>query len=140
MLQRAGRFLRSCSGDGLCARGLPRPEALRQELQDAIISGYKGFLSSNDPGERLNLFDTFRVLCPVREGPYGVKAMNRLIQDILAASGLLEPAGLHYSGRPILVTENDYSCASSTAIPGPSRGMKAASSAPASTTRTAWSG
>ncbi len=102
-------ILRSCSGDGLCARGLPRPEALRQELQDAIISGYKGFLSSNDPGERLNLFDTFRVLCPVREGPYGVKAMNRLIQDILAASGLLEPAGLHYSGRPILVTENDYS-------------------------------
>jgi len=101
-------ILTSRTSEGICARGLPHPDKLKSELKNAILSGYGPFLSTDDPLARLELFGSFRVLCPVREGPYGVKAMNRIIESILAEAGLLEPAGLHYRGRPVLVMENDY--------------------------------
>jgi len=51
----------------------------------------------------LEAFADFQVLCAVREGPSGVKALNKAIADSL---------GLHmegwYEGRPVMVTRNDY--------------------------------
>ena len=101
-------ILRSGTGDELTGRDLPRPNELEAELHDVIVSGYRGCLAVKDPLERLCLFEAFRVLCPVREGPYGVRIMNRMVERILAEEGLLEPDGQFYSGRPVLVTQNDY--------------------------------
>ncbi len=48
-----------------------------------------------------------RVVCAHREGPYGVRHYNRLIEGLLATQGVpvYEP---WYVGRPVLVTTNDY--------------------------------
>ena len=81
---------------------------LRERLQEVITRGYGRYLALDDIRERFSLFESFRILSPVREGPYGVRAMNRLAEDILHEAGLLEPGGLHYHGRPVLITQNDY--------------------------------
>ncbi len=77
-------------------------------LEPVVLEGYAPFLEETDAAVRLTLFGGFRVLCALREGPYGVSGLNRLIEKALAASGLIRPSGLHYHGRPVLVTANDY--------------------------------
>ncbi len=56
----------------------------------------------------LDAFDTFRVLCAVREGDWGVESLNRAIAGRLVAEGSLAAGGDWYEGRPVIVTRNDY--------------------------------
>jgi exodeoxyribonuclease V alpha subunit len=57
----------------------------------------------------LQQFDAFRVLCAVREGPWGVVGLNAAIEQALLARGLLSRRGEWYAGRPVMVTRNDPS-------------------------------
>jgi len=79
--------------------------AIEAEARD-WLAGYRG---TEDPVEAMRRFNGFRVLCAVREGPWGVTALNALAERALARLGGLAPADGHYPGRPILVTQNDYS-------------------------------
>ncbi|CDW94096.1 MULTISPECIES: exodeoxyribonuclease V subunit alpha [unclassified Thiomonas] len=56
----------------------------------------------------LQAFDQCRVLCAVREGPWGVQALNEAIAARLDALGLLHGRGAWYAGRPVMVTRNDH--------------------------------
>lgn len=51
----------------------------------------------------LQAFARFQVLCAVREGPWGVQALNQRI-----ATSLGFTAQGWYAGRPVMVTRNDY--------------------------------
>ena len=51
----------------------------------------------------LQAFAKFQVLCVVREGPWGVEALNRRIATSLGFA----PEGW-YAGRPVMVIRNDY--------------------------------
>ncbi|WP_051304822.1 exodeoxyribonuclease V subunit alpha [Chitinilyticum litopenaei] len=57
-------------------------------------------------------FDDCRVLCALRQGPWGVSGLNTRIAGWLQDAGLLKlPAQAHnqwYAGRPVLVQANDY--------------------------------
>ncbi|MDP2004109.1 MAG: exodeoxyribonuclease V subunit alpha [Rubrivivax sp.] len=55
----------------------------------------------------LTLFDGLRVLCAVRDGPWGVSGLNGAIERALTSCGLLQRRGEWYEGRPIMVTRND---------------------------------
>jgi exodeoxyribonuclease V alpha subunit len=74
-----------------------------------------GALGSSDAAAQLRLLTQFRFLCAHRRGPWGVEEINALVQSELGAAGLLRGGlggandGEWYEGRPILVTENDYS-------------------------------
>ena len=57
----------------------------------------------------LRQFDSFRVLCAVREGPWGVTGLNTAIEGMLADKGLLQRRSDWYEGRPVMVTRNDTS-------------------------------
>lgn len=57
----------------------------------------------------LDAFDRFRVLCAVREGPWGVSGLNQAIEAALARQGLLRRVGEWYEGRPVMITRNDPS-------------------------------
>ena len=59
-------------------------------------------------GRVLQAFDRCRVLCAVREGPWGVNALNEAIAARLDALGLLRCRGTWYAGRAVLVTRNDH--------------------------------
>ena len=53
-------------------------------------------------------FDTFRILCAVREGEWGVAGINQAIEQRLEKEGLIRRRGEWYTGRPVLVSRNDY--------------------------------
>ncbi len=55
----------------------------------------------------LRAFDRFRILCAVHDGPWGDRDLNRAVQRALAQTGLLNPAGEWFVGRPVMVTRND---------------------------------
>jgi exodeoxyribonuclease V alpha subunit len=51
----------------------------------------------------LQALGRFQVLCALREGPWGVQTLNRLIGQALGV-----PVDAWASGRPVMVTRNDY--------------------------------
>lgn len=58
----------------------------------------------------LRSFEGFRVLSALREGPWGVAGLNKVIEQALAHAGLIRPGSLGggwYEGRPVMVTRND---------------------------------
>ncbi len=56
----------------------------------------------------LAALDRFRVLTPLRQGPWGVEALNERVLDILARRRLLRPRGRWFHGRPLMILRNDY--------------------------------
>ena len=89
-------------------RDLPRPAGLPYILKDTIIRGFRDYLEGRDTPEIFRRFDGFRILCAIREGPYGVVALNTLVEQILKKEKLIETGKRWYAGRPFLITRNDY--------------------------------
>ena len=71
-----------------------------------LQSKYLSFQSN--PHKALMALNTFRILCAVRKGPFGVERLNRLIAEILASKGLIQTNRRWYHGRPIMITKNDH--------------------------------
>jgi len=87
---------------------LPAPGSLTRDIKSAILNGFKNYLQESDPVKTLDMLDRFRVLCALREGPYGVISINKTIERILSSENLIKPDSLWYSGRPVMVTRNNY--------------------------------
>jgi len=88
------------------------PARLFVELSDIIsdrLSNHGLFdFNRGDPLEALARLNRFRILCAVRNGPFGVMEINRFVRNALARNGLIEPVGDFYRGKPIMITKNDY--------------------------------
>lgn len=89
-------------------RDVPKPAGLKKSIMDAVVEGYSTYLAAGTVAEALRHFNTFRVLCALNQGPYGVAGLNALIEEILAEKGLIDPQQRWYRGRPVLITINDY--------------------------------
>jgi exodeoxyribonuclease V alpha subunit len=90
-------------------RDLPRPNAFAQGIKNVVVQGFGDYLrAGDDPLEIFRLFERFRILCALREGPYGVAAVNLLVERILKEEKLIVPGKKWYPGRPVLITSNDY--------------------------------
>lgn len=89
-------------------RDLPRPGELPRMLKDTIERGFRDYLEGRDAPEVFQRFDGFRILCAIREGPYGVMALNTLVEQVLKKEKLIETDRRWYPGRPLLITRNDY--------------------------------
>lgn len=77
-------------------------------LEPAVIEGYGRMLEGESPAEILEAFGRFRILSPLREGNFGVRRINMVVEEILSRRGVIQPFGEWYHGRGILVTENDH--------------------------------
>jgi len=96
--------------------------AQQQQVLQLAQSGYGAYLDVLNTGIRagfntnreewvrqvLQRFESFRILCAVRDGEWGVSGLNEAIAHRLAQAGLLRPGGDWYVGRPVMVTRNDY--------------------------------
>jgi exodeoxyribonuclease V alpha subunit len=87
---------------------VPGPGRLAQALSPIVIDRYSRYLGEKNPAKALALFDSFRILCAVRQGPYGVAAINAAIELILGMAGRIAPGAQWYPGRPVMVLGNDY--------------------------------
>jgi exodeoxyribonuclease V alpha subunit len=96
-------------GDGdLSWSPLPGPKTLAGTLRGRARGPYEAASGASSPAAALEGFDGFRILCALREGPYGARAANGLVERTLVAEGQIRPGVTWYPGRPILVTRNDY--------------------------------
>ncbi|TVR70049.1 MAG: exodeoxyribonuclease V subunit alpha, partial [Spirochaetaceae bacterium] len=56
----------------------------------------------------LRRYNRYRLLCVLREGPWGVIRINEAVRAALERDGLVPPGQEWYPGRPVMVTRNDY--------------------------------
>ena len=87
---------------------LPEKDALSPMLHETVVQGYRPFLTTEAPMEALRLFEQFRLLCALRQGPYGVSGLNVLVERLLGDANLIHPTRRWYRGRPVMITRNDY--------------------------------
>lgn len=90
-------------------RDLTKIQIRLDTLRDVVLGGFRDYFREENPLEVFRAFERFRFLCALREGPYGVHAMNRAVERVLRQEGFIRPGRReHYAGRPVLVTRNDY--------------------------------
>jgi len=119
-IARLGRAVTAGAADGTLAlldqegagdigwRSLPGAAGLAAALKDRVIDGFREYLACSEPNEALARFDRFRIMCALREGPFGVQALNGLVERILAAEERIVKTGPWYHGRPVMITRNNY--------------------------------
>lgn len=86
----------------------PRPDSMKNALTKPVIEGYGAYLSAENAADALRLYDAFRILCALNNGPYGIEGINAAVEQILSEKGLINPQQRWYKGRPVLITVNDY--------------------------------
>lgn len=101
-------------GQGRMVKGeqLPPPVGYRHYLE--ILRDHS--LNADSPREAwdtlalgvLEAFNDFQILCALRRGPWGVEGLNDQIAEHLYSQKLIPRSQGWYSGRPVLVTGNDY--------------------------------
>jgi len=84
------------------------PSDFQSNLEGWVIDAYGKYLRTNDATEAFPLFETCRILCALRKGPYGVLAVNQLVESILIRAGLIRRRGRWYRGQPVVISRNDY--------------------------------
>lgn len=87
--------------------------SLPSSLRSVVVDGFAPYVqavAAGDAEAALDALDALRVLCAVREGPLGVRAVGELVEGWVAAAsdGGLQPGEEWYVGRPVLVTRNDH--------------------------------
>lgn len=82
--------------------------SVRERLSSILDGDYAAFLRAADPEEALSLLNRAIVLCALRKGPFGVEGVNAFIEQCLTARGRISPEGRFYTGRPVMITRNDY--------------------------------
>jgi exodeoxyribonuclease V alpha subunit len=88
---------------------LPRRAGLKEALRTRVTAGFSEFLRAADPPAALAALARFRILCALREGPFGLTGLNQATEAILAEAGMIQPQNPWYARRPIMITRNDYS-------------------------------
>lgn len=85
-------------------------EALWQEkFGNDVRAWFANYLAAgNDVSGMFHRFENLRILCALREGPYGVRALNTMIESSLKKERIVSSDPIWYSGRPVMVTKNDY--------------------------------
>jgi exodeoxyribonuclease V alpha subunit len=85
-----------------------------------VPGGYRACLERVRAGQRPGESETqwilavlaalgrFQVLAALRQGPWGVEALNDRAARVLRRAGLIEAHEGWYAGRPVMVTRNDY--------------------------------
>jgi exodeoxyribonuclease V alpha subunit len=92
----------------LVSAPLPRRAELKEALRAQVTAGFSEFLKASDPLAALAALARFRILCALREGPFGVAGLNQATEEILEDAGLIRPQSPWYAHRPIMITRNDY--------------------------------
>jgi len=82
---------------------------LKDQIKKTVIPGFRDYLIAGSPQDKIEAFGKFRILCALKEGPFGVFAVNRMIEEILTENKLIRSENIWYEGRPVMIVENDYS-------------------------------
>jgi exodeoxyribonuclease V alpha subunit len=96
------------SGTDLRWEKMSSRAAFHKLLAAQVRKGYEIYLESDDPAQALERFASFRILCALAVGPFGVAHINSLALNHLRRARLMVGRGPWYRGRPVMITRNDY--------------------------------
>lgn len=86
-------------------RPLPVGKGFETAFTAAVRDGYAGYANAGSPAAALAALGSFRVLSPLRSGPYGIESLNRLCENTLAR----ERHDVTVSRlMPVMITGNNY--------------------------------
>ena len=92
-------------------KSIESADELYESLSKIIIEKYAEFFKTDDPKKALEELNRFKILCPVKKGPFGVEGVNRLAERILLKAAEHNNAGKHHMRSmklPVIITNNDY--------------------------------
>ncbi|MDD2308898.1 MAG: exodeoxyribonuclease V subunit alpha [Desulfuromonadaceae bacterium] len=102
----AAELLQSGSYPDVVWRQLPVGRAFDAAFSAAVRNGYAGYARAESPGEALAELGSFRVLSPLRSGPFGVENLNRLCLNVLAPERKIDARSFRL--MPVMITGNNY--------------------------------
>ncbi len=77
------------------------------DLQAVLATASAGYVAG-DPAQAFASYNQVRILCAVREGPMGVRAINSALDSAFRRRLAIPDDKSWYPGQPVLVTRNDY--------------------------------
>lgn len=82
---------------------------LYQWFSKTFLQLYQDISAHDNPASALQCFNRFRILCALRDGPYGINAMNKMVEEMLAHKGVIPAAtDRWYRGQPVMIRCNHY--------------------------------
>ncbi len=85
---------------------------LEANLPRLVLEHIAPVFATVDPLGAIAQLEQFKILTPYRKGPFGVEAVNQLVESTLRRQGVIEPVpgwgGQWYAGRPVMINRNDY--------------------------------
>lgn len=78
------------------------------ELFENFANGFEAYIQEKDIQKALEKLNQLKVLCAIREGDYGLYALNEKIQKHLQKKGLIHINTVFYEHRPVIVNSNNY--------------------------------
>ena len=82
--------------------------AFDKVLAARVLKGYETYFESADPAQALERFGSFRILCALAAGPFGAARINQKAADLLQQARRIRRGQTWYTGRPVMITRNDY--------------------------------
>ena len=102
------QILKGAAAGDVRWRPLPSPGSLPRALKDRGLEEFHDLFRVSDPEKAFEQLGRFRMVCALRQGPFGVNAVNLLVERLLREQKLIRGEGRWYRGRPVLITQNDY--------------------------------
>lgn len=87
-------------------RRLPTGRAFDGAFKAAVRDNYAHYARATSPEEALAQLGSFRVLSPLRSGPYGMENLNHLCLNELAPERKNDPRSFRM--MPVMITGNNY--------------------------------
>jgi len=81
---------------------------IKTHLLKIITDNFLPFIKAPSCEIALQRLDLLRILCALRKGPFGTMGINSVIEKKLVEMNHIDPASRFYHGRPIMITQNDY--------------------------------
>lgn len=75
---------------------------------EEFIEGFRTYIEEKDTALALRKLNDLKVLCAIREGQFGLYALNDRIQKYLQTKGWLQLTTEFYENRPIIINQNNY--------------------------------
>ena len=88
----------------LAMEPLPAASGLMGALLQRVRQVFDNACAMAQPEAALEALSRFKILCALRQGPFGATAINQRLEQSLRPAG----SGQWYKGRPVLITRNDY--------------------------------
>lgn len=74
----------------------------------SLIALYEEYAQEEDITRAFDKLRKIRILCAVRDGSYGVSALNEMVENHLSSKKLIDTDTVFYHKQAIMVTSNDY--------------------------------